>query len=330
VGKEEQLEWERRWAPYAAGAAFLAGALALAAFLYQRSISPAAENYAQSLVSIDQQPGKYLLDAGLSALSSCLIAVVLYYLYRAIKFRRDLIPRLALILALAAPVAYGGLLMVSTAHQVSIAHDFVRNEAGAKQVVVGAKTDKKEDDRKGSLNDRAKDKLSGSAGLAGASFATTLAISIAFVLISLNATRAGLLSRFTGSLGMVVGALYVFQIIFRIPPGLVEAFWLPTVGLMVLDKWPQGRGPAWDAGEAIPWPTAEERRAAAAGEPVPQRPARPSGGLGALFRPPRPVEEPDAGSDSPDPEPQRTRAASRPQTASSHPRSKKKKRKRRG
>ena len=332
--KEEQLAWERRWAKYAAGAAFAAAALALAAFLYQRSISPAPKNVAQFLVSVHQNSSKYMLDTILSALSTVLIPILLYYLFRATKFRRPIVPQLALILALVAPIAYGGLLIGSTANQISIAHDFVRNEPGASQIHVGDKVDKKKDDQKGSINDHAKDKLSASPGLAGASIAVTFGAAVAFVLICLNAMRAGLLSRFTGSLGMVVGALYIFQQF--IPPGLVEVFWLPAVGLMILDRWPQGRGPAWAEGEAIPWPTAQDRREAMeTGVPVEELVRKRANAAAARAAGDDELEPSESLASEPDERdeeaaPQVTRAASRPQIASSHPRSKKKKRKRRG
>jgi hypothetical protein len=37
--------------------------------------------------------------------------------------------------------------------------------------------------------------------------------------------------------------------------------------MLFLGRWPgaAGRGPAWETGEAIPWPSAAERRAEAAG-----------------------------------------------------------------
>jgi hypothetical protein len=191
--------------------------------------------------------------------------------------------------------------------QASAAHKFVR-EPIAKSVVVGKKAVKKVDDRKGSVNDQAKKKLSGSALFTGLSVASTFAIAVAFVLICLNAMRAGLLSRFMGSLGMIIGALYVFQ--FIIPPGIVQLFWLPALGLMFLNRWPQGRGPAWDAGEAVPWPSAQQRRG-----PI-------SDGADAAAE--RGTDEDDQASD----EPAHTRQPARPRQSTTHPRSKKRKRKR--
>jgi hypothetical protein len=68
--------------------------------------------------------------------------------------------------------------------------------------------------------------------------------------------RAGLLSRFMGILGIFVGVLLV------IPLGvqILQLFWFAALGLLFLDRWPGGRGPAWQTAEAIPWPGAAEQR----------------------------------------------------------------------
>jgi hypothetical protein len=75
-------------------------------------------------------------------------------------------------------------------------------------------------------------------------------------MISLNAMRAGLLSRFMGILGIFVGVLLVIPIGVQI----LQLFWFAALGLLFLDRWPGGRGPAWSSGEAIPWPGAAEQR----------------------------------------------------------------------
>jgi Domain of unknown function (DUF4386) len=80
-------------------------------------------------------------------------------------------------------------------------------------------------------------------------FAGTIALAFWFVLASLNAMRVGLLTRFMGVLGIIVGASFIFGLA---PP--VMAFWLLALGALFLGRWPGGMPPAWDAGEARPWP----------------------------------------------------------------------------
>jgi hypothetical protein len=109
-------------------------------------------------------------------------------------------------------------------------------------------------------NDLARDEVASGAVLGSLALAAALALAFALILISLNAMRAGLLSRFMGILGIIVGVTTVIPLLGPVP--IVEVFWVAALGLLFLGKWPQGGpGPAWDAGEAIPWPTAADRQA---------------------------------------------------------------------
>jgi hypothetical protein len=86
-----------------------------------------------------------------------------------------------------------------------------------------------------------------------------LALAAGVVLVALAAMRVGLLTRFVGVLGAIVGVL---QILGPLSTGsfIVTAFWLAMVGMLFLGRWPSGMPPAWDAGEARPWPTQQEIR----------------------------------------------------------------------
>lgn len=90
-------------------------------------------------------------------------------------------------------------------------------------------------------------------------------VAISFVLVSMQAMNQGLLSRFMGYLGMLAGALTLFQIT-QIP--VVQFYWLLAVGYLISGRWPTGVPPAWRSGKAEPWPSSAElrnRRAAALG-----------------------------------------------------------------
>ena len=132
--------------------------------------------------------------------------------------------------------------------------------------------------------------------------------------LAVNAMRAGVLSRFMGIIGIIVGVLFVIPLLGQVP--IVEVFWVAALGLLFLGRWPQGgRGPAWETGEAIPWPTAQDRAAAMAEKRADReldRDETPEP-VAAGGRRPAPEEEPDG---------------DRPVT-DQHPRSKKRKRKRR-
>jgi hypothetical protein len=120
-------------------------------------------------------------------------------------------------------------------------------------------------------------------GLAG-----QLSLALSFVLIALNAMRVGLLTQFMGIIGVIVGALYVFQVG---PAPILQAFWLIALIPLFLHRWPGNVGTpkAWLTGVAVPWPTAAERRGLAT-------PAAAGGGGGS-------VSTSDLADDAADPRP---------------------------
>jgi len=80
----------------------------------------------------------------------------------------------------------------------------------------------------------------------------TLASAIGIVLVSLNAMRAGLMTRMLGYLGIASGAMLV---LIALP--LIQIFWLGGLALVLIGRWPGGDLLAWRTGQAEPWPTAE-------------------------------------------------------------------------
>jgi hypothetical protein len=90
-------------------------------------------------------------------------------------------------------------------------------------------------------------------GLIGA-----LGLAIAFVLVSLNAMRVGLLTKFLGYLGMVAAAASLL-LIGSAPALLVEVFWMLAIAYLLSGRW-ASEPEAWRAGKAIPWPSAAEMR----------------------------------------------------------------------
>lgn len=126
-----------------------------------------------------------------------------------------------------------------------------------------------------------------------------LALAAAVIFISLNAMRVGLLTRFLGVLGIIVGGLMVLfgPAGLGAPPFLVQAFWLFMIGLLLMGRMPGGLTPAWRSGEAVPWPSQQEllearQRAAAAragGSAGDGAPAAPADGGGAAATLPSPA-----------------------------------------
>ncbi|MBS1869534.1 MAG: hypothetical protein JSS99_07715 [Actinobacteria bacterium] len=84
-----------------------------------------------------------------------------------------------------------------------------------------------------------------------------LALALAIVLISVNAMRAGLLTRFLGYLGVISGVLFVLMFV---PIPIVQAYWLGALAMLFAGRLPNGTPPAWQSGEAIPWPSPADMR----------------------------------------------------------------------
>ncbi len=88
-------------------------------------------------------------------------------------------------------------------------------------------------------------------------------VAIALVLVSLNAMRVGLLTRFLGYLGIIAGVLTIIPLV---PIPIVEAYWLLALAYLLSGRWPSGVPPAWSSGRAEPWPARQP--AAGRGQPA--------------------------------------------------------------
>lgn len=195
----------------------------------------------------DDKVTTLMLVAVVLALGSAAMAGVLGYLFRATAARGGNLPRIALGGAIVGPIM---LAVAELTLQIGIsikAHDFV----GGKDLSTHA----------------AHEALQGGLILASQILRQVglLLVAFSFVLIAINAMRVGLLTRFMGILGMIVGGLFIIPVGSNLP--VVQAFWLVAIGVLILDRWPgpAGRPPAWAAGRAMPWPTQQELREAREG-----------------------------------------------------------------
>ena len=176
------------------------------------------------------------------ALAAAAIGLVLSHLYRSVKARRPELPRYAVY------AAVSGAVLVAVAGLVQ-----------AVAVTIEASSFAGSSDQSA---DAARDVLQGPAILASLLLRQigVFALGFAFIVLALNGMRVGLLTRFMGVLGMIVGALFILPLGSSLP--IVQAFWLVALGMMFLGRWPSGLPPAWVTGEAQPWPTQQEIREA--------------------------------------------------------------------
>jgi hypothetical protein len=169
------------------------------------------------------------------AVGFLLLIFAVVHLYRATKARRPQIASVQLVVGIFGAIAF----FIGTIGQgVALgneAADFVTQHFPSTRAA----------------NDAAKDVATEPWPLAMSimAFAGTIALSFWFVIASLNAMRVGLLTRFMGVLGIIVGPGFVFGFA---PPVMV--LWLLGVGVLFLGYWPQGLPPAWEKGEEMPWP----------------------------------------------------------------------------
>lgn len=164
-------------------------------------------------------------------------AFVLLYLFHAAKARRPEAPEWVkwLLFAGVAATVIGTLLVT------------VGDALASKDFVDGVDQSSK----------AARDALNNSTGNIGGPLQDIgkLAVIVAWVLISLNAMRVGLLTRFLGFLGILGGILTFF--LYQLP--VIQIFWLVAVGLVILGR-VVGVPPAWRTGQAEPWPSQQEAR----------------------------------------------------------------------
>ena len=242
----EQLASEARAGRFAAAAAALAGLLFVVGSVYfNTTVRERPRGVDQELALLERESVNLLVSGVLVALAFVLLGVVLAYLYRVTRYRRPELPAAALPLLVFGALVAAGSEVGRQIAVLSVASDFLSSaprDAG-----------------------HARDMLRGSTGLQVvgiAGLAANFALGLTLGLICINAMRAGVLSVFMGVFGIVLGVfLVIAPVPFRGVVFLLFLFWLLALAALFLNRWPGGRGRAWETGEAVPWPTVSQRNA---------------------------------------------------------------------
>jgi hypothetical protein len=258
---EQQLAWEARQRPRAAVAAVLAAGLTLAADLwttailrdapkggfldsFEQALQPGDVGATQSLRTpyfqwIADHSTALVLANVLKGLGFLAVAWTLTFLISATRARRPQVARPVVYVALVGAVLSAVAGIAFWAGYTGAVNDFL---SGPRTV------------------DRAADAGSGSVlltaqfiGLAG-----QLALAVGYVFVALNAMRAGLLTKFMGILGCIIGVLVIVPLG---PLPIVQTFWLVAIAALLFGFWPSGMPPAWASGKAEPWPSQAETAA---------------------------------------------------------------------
>jgi hypothetical protein len=285
---EQQLAWEkahRRPAVIAAGGStvllIVSGLLTTAALSRDfpsvgvvQAITPALEGRPAPRVNPHLPAAQQLIDRAGELIAALVVlgiatlgmAYALHYLYAATKARRPETPALAWYLLVTAAPALAVLGIVRQVVINANAKDFVAHTTATADYV--------NDVYRGGAN----------SVVGPLSLLAQFSFAAAVVLISLNAMRSGLLSRFMGVLGIIVAVLFVIPLFGGGLP-IVQIVWLALLAALFAMRWPGGQPPAWISGKAEPWPSAADvraqREAAAAHREARQIKAAPAASEGA-------------------------------------------------
>jgi hypothetical protein len=279
--REQILEWEARWS-LRAGLAALAGVALLIVSAVVIS-SAGATGDADLLRSFNEHSSDVTLSAVLEAIGFLFLIPPLYFLFRAAAARNPQMRMQLVGLVIAAPLFFSISAVLNGTARNEAADQFVAGEAKSTLTAKEATTDCESE-----LNDLGKKEFAEEFDAAGktpqadcvetkvaddeATNALTessthsaaigfglggrIGLAIALFYTCLNAMRVGLLSRFWGSLGMALG---VAALLLLVQFTLIFFLYL---GILLIGKLPSGKSPAWETGEAAPWPTPGEKAAA--------------------------------------------------------------------
>jgi hypothetical protein len=220
----------------------LGGVMLFAGAIIQ-SVGPQAKvsELTVQLLVTDRRAGLEILGSVVNALGILALAGTLWFLFTAVKARKPETSEITWILAavggaLAAVGGIGyGVVITSKAHQ--FATQGLQTYPEADHLL-----------RTGPVA------VLQYGGLIG-----SLLLAIGFVLIALNAMRAGLLTKMLGYVGIAAAAASLL-LIGSSPALLIEVFWLLGTAYLLSGRWPSGDPPAWRTGQAVAWPSSAELR----------------------------------------------------------------------
>jgi hypothetical protein len=260
---QKQLEWEARQRPRAGAAAVLAALMLLISLIGQlqlganlpspsglRALQRGVHKGVDNLPSLQIPRFEYLVDhqtavIGLGVvgmIGSVATAWALGFLAVAARARQPTLRRWAVYLPIVGGVLTGIWALLGAIAEVAHDKDFLH---GARTVADAANSN-------GLLV------FTQYLGFFG-----TLLLAGAYVLVSLNSMRAGLITRAFGVIGSVAGVMEILPILGPLSP-VFEIIFLAGLSLLFFRAWAGGIPPAWNTGRAEPWPTRER---------VPRRPA---------------------------------------------------------
>jgi hypothetical protein len=245
--RRQALAWEESWATPAALAALGAVVFVVAAIVVAAQVGGGGES--ELLRDVDANRGAQMVSSVLQAIGVGLLAVPLYYLFRAARVRSDRMRGQLVGVVVAAPLFLAVLAILSGISTLNAASEFVSDEVPrllAKGVQLNS--DRADEIANDTIAEAPLRGLAAGFGIAG-----QLGFAVAMAYTCLHAMRVGLLPRFWGSLGVALGAVSFLFFQFAL-------LWFIYLGVLLLRR--DSQPPAWAAGEAVPWPAPGEKAAA--------------------------------------------------------------------
>lgn len=255
TSKEAALAWEGRWSRPVAAVTFVSILCIVAAIVVASQGVGGSDGESELLRNVDAHRSAQLLSSILQAIGVGLLAAPLYFLFRAANARSETMRGQLVGVVIAAPLFLAVLAILSGLSTLSAASEFVSDEVPrlmADGVALGS--ERADDVASDTIRDAPLRPLAAGFGLGG-----QIGFVVAMFYTSMHAMRTGLLTRFWGSLGMALGAVsflfFQFALLWFIYLALLLAGWVSG-----------GRPPAWQSGEAEPWPTPGEKMAGSGDE----------------------------------------------------------------
>jgi hypothetical protein len=319
--KQELLAFQARWMR-PAGIAAIVGALIFALSLVLQSVGT-GDNDAERLTKFHEHSTQLIFAQGvLTGVPFLLFTPVLYVLLKSAMGRTERIRRGMFVFAFIGPVLFAFSSFFLAAGLNDVSGKFVdqlpakeqqaRERAAAAQAAAAkggsgqqtsqaAPAPRTPEQAASEARDNLANDLIDNSGLLQTGSLLRLigfvSLVFAMIYIPLWAMRTGLLTRFWATLGMALAVSLLL-----VPFGILGlVLWFAAVGLMLARWWPRPLPPAWDAGEAIPWPRPGEDLGPPVKEPDPSGTVEGSGRQISEPRPPEnggPEEAPEPGGET--------------------------------
>lgn len=241
----EQLEREQRLTRIVSFTSVLGAVAVLVGNAMQGSGVSPEDDEAERLIDRADAFGSILAGSVLSGIGFLLLGATVIFLFDAARRRSDAMASSVRPLLFIGPILLAVSGILTAVGYDSVANDFIAGDPTSGDAGVDRADDLVADS--GLLQ------FGGFTGLAGLA-----AFAFGLIYAALYAMRTGLLTRFSGTLGMAFGAAFLLSA-FLGPIGFLGmTMWVAVVGLQARGAWPGIRPPAWDAGEAVPWPAPGE------------------------------------------------------------------------